>query len=59
MKPLPGGAVSWATNDLTAPHVTVNGAVVATAANGETTAASGATVVLFDGSNEVDRLTVP
>jgi hypothetical protein len=56
---LPGGAVSWATNDLGTPRVTVNGTLVGTAANGEAIAPSGATVVLFDGSNEIDRLTVP
>lgn len=56
---LPGGAVSWATNDLTAPQVTVNGTVVGTTANGQTTADPGVTVVLLDGSEEIDRLTVP
>jgi len=56
---LPGGAVSWVSNDLTNPTVAVNGTVVATAANGQITAASGAAVVLSDGSAEIDRLTVP
>ena len=56
---LPGGAVSWATNDLAAPIVTVDGLQVATTPNGKITAALGATVVLFDGPNEIDRLTVP
>jgi hypothetical protein len=56
---LPDGAVSWVTNDLANPTVAVNGTLAATAANGQITAASGATVVLSDGSTEIDRLTVP
>ena len=56
---LPGGAVSWVSNDLANPTVAVNGTAVATAANGQITAASGATVVLLDGSTEIDRLIVP
>ena len=56
---LPGGNVSWASNDLANPTVTVNGTPVATAVEGQITAAPGATVVLSDGSTEIDRLTVP
>ena len=39
--------------------VAVNGTAIATAASGQTNAASGATVVLSDGSTEIDRLIVP
>ena len=56
---LPGGTVSWATNDLGAPSVTVNGTKVATDANGQIAAPVGATVVLLDGPSEIDRLVVP
>jgi hypothetical protein len=56
---LPGGAVGWATNDVDAPQVTVNGAPVSTLPNGQTAAAAGALVILFDGGTELDRLTVP
>jgi Fibronectin type III domain len=56
---LPGSAVSWTSNDLVNPQLAVNGTVVATAASGQIDAASGATVVLSDGSNEIDRVTVP
>jgi len=56
---LPGGAVSWVSNDLADPTLTVNGTTVATEANGQISAAPGATVVLSDGSIEIDRLIVP
>jgi hypothetical protein len=56
---LPGGSVSWTSNDLASPMVAVNGAGVATTASGQTNAAPGATVVLSDGSTEIDRLIVP
>ena len=56
---LPSGSVSWATNDLTAPQVTVNGSLVSTAPDGQTMAAPGAAVVLYDGTTEVDTLIVP
>jgi hypothetical protein len=56
---LPGGAVSWVTNDVASPKVTVNGTPVSSAASGQTTAAAGAVVILFDGSTELDRLIAP
>ena len=56
---LPGQPVSWTSNDLTDATVTVNGTAVANTASGQTIAPRGATVVLFDGATEIDRLTVP
>jgi len=56
---LPDRTVSWVSNDLGNPIVTVNGTTVATTANGQTIAPPGATVVLSDGPTEIDRLTAP
>jgi len=56
---LPGQPVSWTSNDLTDPMVTVNGTIVATVPNGQTVAPRGAIVVLLDGANEIDRVIVP
>ncbi len=56
---LPGGAISWATNDLHDPRVTVNGELVSTSADGQTTVAVGSVVVLSDGTTEVDRAIAP
>lgn len=56
---LPGGSIGWATNDVAAPMVSVNGAPVATMANGQTSAATGALVILSNGAIELDRLIVP
>jgi hypothetical protein len=53
---LPGGSFSWATNDLTAPNVMLDGAPLSAAANGQGTADAGSVVVLFDGTLELDRV---
>jgi hypothetical protein len=56
---LPGGAVSWATNDLAEPRVTVDGALVSTSPDGRLTVGSGSLVVLLDGAAELDRVIAP
>ena len=56
---LPGGAVSWVTNDILSPRVTVNGVLASTAADGDVHVEPGAEVLLFDGSTVLDRLVVP
>jgi hypothetical protein len=56
---LTGGPVSWATNDLGALRVTVNGALASTATDGLTTVPVGSLVILSDGMTEVDRLVAP
>ena len=55
---LPGEA-SWRTNDVAAPAVKVNDVATSTAASGTLAAAKGATVVLYDGEVELDRVVVP
>lgn len=56
---LPLGPASWTTNDVAAPRITVDGVQVSTAPTGKAYAQPGATVVLFDGTTELDRLTMP
>ncbi|HXH39570.1 MAG TPA: hypothetical protein VNN08_13145 [Thermoanaerobaculia bacterium] len=53
---LPGGAVSWTTNDVAAPRVTVNGVLVSTAPVGQITAPQNASIVLYDGLVTLDVL---
>ena len=56
---IPADGVSWTSNDLTSPQVSVDGAVVSTERTGVIHPAPGATVVLLDGTTEMDRLTAP
>ena len=56
---IPADGVSWTSNDLTSPQVSVDGAVVSTARTGVIHPGPGATVVLLDGATEIDRLTAP
>lgn len=53
---LPGGAVSWTTNDITTPRVTVNGVTVSTAPVGQVTAPPNANIALCDGLVTLDVL---
>jgi len=56
---IPADGVSWTSNDLASPQVRVDGAVVSTERTGVIHPAPGATVVLLDGTTEIDRLTAP
>ena len=56
---IPADGVSWTSNDLASPQVSVDGAVVSTERTGVIHPAPGATVVLLDGTTEMDRLTAP
>src|SRR5438552_1152949 len=56
---IPADGVSWTSNDLTSPQVSVDGAVVSTERTGVIHPAPGATVVLLDGTTEIDWLTAP
>ncbi len=56
---VPGGALSWATNDLSDVRVTVDGALVSTEPDGRLAVPVGSVVVLGAGTDELDRLVVP
>ena len=56
---IPADGVSWTSNDLASPQVSVDGAVVSTERTGVIHPAPGATAVLLDGTTEIDRLTAP
>jgi hypothetical protein len=53
---LPGGAVSWTTNDVATPRVTVNGVTISTAPVGQINAPPNANIVLYDGLVTLDVL---
>jgi hypothetical protein len=55
---LPGGRFSWATSDLVAPTVMLDGVLLSNAADGQGSADAGSVVVLLDGNVELDGVVV-